>query len=291
VNQVQHLLSVQCEVGETPIWIPDEQALYWIDIEGPRVHRYTPADGQTQAWDLDMPITALARRTGGRWILATKTGLAFWDQQANECEFIVDPTADQPDLRFNDTAVDRQGRLLAGTLNQKQFDAPDGAIYRLDADRSIHTLDTGLAVANGIGFTRDGKTVYVTDMFHSRILVYDYDTDAGTVANRRTFVDVPPDAGFPDGLIVDADDHVWSAHWAGWRVTRYDPQGQIEREIKMPVANATCMGFGGPEMDELFITTAWFLMSDEDRQAQPQAGDLFSVKTDVRGLVEPEFVG
>jgi len=115
MSEVEHLISVQDEVGETPIWIPDEQAMYWIDLEGSAVHRYDPATGERTDWALDVAVTALARRASGGWILATKTGLVFWDQQTNAAEFIVDPVADSEALRLNDTAVDRQGRLVTGS--------------------------------------------------------------------------------------------------------------------------------------------------------------------------------
>ncbi len=291
MSDFEHVLAVQDEVGETPLWIPDEKTLYWIDIEGTRVHRLTPETGERQTFDVDFPITALARRASGGWIAAAKTGLFFWDHQTGESKFIVDPEADNPDLRPNDGVVDRQGRFLVGTLNQKQFDAPDGSLYRLDPDGSIHKLDTGYAVANGIGLSPDGRTLYVTDMFHNRLLAYDYDTEAGTVSNRRTFVDVPSETGLPDGLIVDSEGFIWSAHWAGSRVTRYDGDGQIERQIELPVSNATCLAFGGPDLNELYVTTAWFLMEEADRKAQPMAGDLFRIKTDVTGLEEPAFAG
>lgn len=291
MNEVEHLLDVGNEVGETPIWIPNEQALYWIDVEGPCVHRLIPATGEAKIWNVDFPITALARQANGKWITASKTGLFFWDQETNKSTFIADPVADMPDVRFNDGAVDHQGRFLIGTLNQKDLTAPDGALYRLDGDNSIHNLDTGLAVANGIGFSPDGKTVYVTDMFHSRILAYDYDTTDGIVANRREFVTVPTEEGWPDGLIVDEEGCVWSAHWDGWKISRYDPSGKREREIKLPVANVTCLAFGGEQMNELYITTAWFMLSDEQRKKQPLAGDIFRVKTDVKGLAEPMFKG
>jgi len=291
MSEVEHLISVQDEVGETPIWIPDEQAMYWIDLEGSAVHRYDPATGERTDWALDVAVTALARRASGGWILATKTGLVFWDQQTNAAEFIVDPVADSEALRLNDTAVDRQGRLVAGTANVQDFEAPDGVIYRLDPDLSLHEIDDGYAISNGMGFSPDGRTLYVTDMFHSRIVALDYDIDAGTTSNKCTFAEVPADTGLPDGLIVDADGFVWSAHWAGSRVTRYDPDGAIERQIPVPVTNATCLGFGGADMNELYIATAWFFMSDQQRQAEPHAGDVFRVKTDVTGLVEPEFAG
>ena len=288
---IEHVLPVQDIAGETPIWIPQEQALYWIDLGDQRIHRYDPANGETREWKLDVPITALARRSKGQWLLATKTGLYFWDQQENTTEFIVDPEAGNPDVRFNDGSTDPRGRFLIGTLNDRDFNAPDGSLYRLDPDLSIHTLDTGYAVANGIGFSPDGGTVYVTDMFNSRILAYDFDAEAGTVSGRRSFATVPEEAGWPDGLIVDDDGFVWSAHWNGWRVTRYDPDGKIEREVKLPVANVTCMAFGGKDLNVLYITTARFMLSDEERAAQPQAGDLFRIETEIRGRLELEFLG
>ena len=291
MSELEHLITVQDEVGETPIWIPDQQAMYWIDLEGSAVHRYEPSSGDRQDWTLDAAVTALARRATGGWILATKTGLAFWDQQGAETEFIVDPTADVEAIRFNDTTVDQQGRLIAGTANVQDFEASDGVLYRLDPDLSLHQIDDGYAISNGMGFSPDGKTLYVTDMFHNRIVALDYDAAAGTVSNKRTFVDVPADTGLPDGLTVDAEGFVWSAHWAGARVTRYDPDGAIERQILVPVTNATSLGFGGADMNELYITTAWFFMSEEDRKAQPRAGDVFRIKTDITGTVEPQFAG
>jgi len=291
MSEIEHLISVQDEVGETPIWIPDEHAIYWIDMEGNAVHRYDPATGERADWALDAAVTALGRRASGGWILATKTGLMFWNQETNTTEFIADPTADREAIRFNDIAVDRQGRLLAGTANVQEYDAPDGVIYRLDPDLSLHQIDDGYAVSNGIGFSPDGRTLYVSDSFGNKIVVMDYDTETGTASNRRTFADVPSEEGLPDGLIVDADGFIWNAHWAGSRITRYDPDGKIERRIPMPATNVTCLGFGGAEMNELYITTAWFFMTEEQRQAEPQAGDVFRIKTDVTGLVEPEFAG
>jgi sugar lactone lactonase YvrE len=291
VSEVEHVLSVSDEVGESPIWIPEEKALYWIDIEGVRVHRLTPHDGQHETFEVDFPITALARRASGGWIAASKTGLYYWDHRTGRSSFIVDPEADNPDVRFNDGAVDRQGRFLIGTINQNDFNAPDGSLYRLDPDESIHKLDTGLVVPNGIGLSLDGRTLYLTEMFRNRLLAYDYDIDSGTVANRRTFAEVPSEMGLPDGLIVDAEGFLWSAHWGGRRITRYDPDGRIERQIEMPVANITCMAFGGPNMTDLYINSAWFWLEEADRKAQPTAGDLFLVKTDVTGLEEPAFGG
>jgi len=105
------------------------------------------------------------------------------------------------------------------------------------------------------------------------------------------FVEIPQAAGMPDGLTVDSQGFVWAAHWGGWRVTRYDPAGKLEREIRLPVELVTCIGFGGENLDELYITSAWYNLSESRREAQPLAGDLFRIKTDVRGIVEPGFAG
>lgn len=291
MSEVEHVLGVGNEVGESPIWIAAEGALYWIDIEGCKVFRFRPGTKELRTFEVDFPITSLWRCSDGRWITAAKTGLYFWDSETGRSEFIADPEAETPNVRFNDGVIDRQGRFLIGTINEKDLESPDGSVYRYDGGGSIAKLDSGLAVANGMGLSVDGKTLYVTDMFHSRILAYDYDTDAGVVSGRRDFVVVPVEDGWPDGLIVDSEGFVWSAHWAGWRINRYDPSGKLEREIRLPVANVTCIAFGGEQMNELYITTAWFMLSDEERRKQPLAGDLLRVKTDVKGLVEPVFRG
>jgi sugar lactone lactonase YvrE len=131
----------------------------------------------------------------------------------------------------------------------------------------------------------------VTDMRHNRIIALDYNIAEGTVCNRRIFAQVPGDEGMPDGLIVDAQGFVWSGHWAGWKLTRYDPDGRIERQICFPVEHVISFAFGGKDLDDLFVTTACWGFSEEERKKQPWAGDLFHLKTGVKGLVEPAFAG
>ncbi len=290
-NNVEHLLSVQNAVGETPIWVSKEQALYWIDYEGSQIFRFDPANRQCQTFNVNMAVTGLYPRASGGWIAATRTGIAFWDQRMNKFTFVVDPEADAPMMCCNDAVVDRQGRFLVGTMNEQDFTAPDGSLYRLNADASLHRLDSGFATANGLGFSLDGQTLYLTDMFHRQILAYDYDCSSGNIGRHRVFAQIPEEAGAPDGLIVDSKGFVWSAHWGGWRVSRYDPAGNIEREIRLPVANVTCMCLGGADLDELYITTAWSGLDEQERKQQPLAGDLFRIKVNVKGLPESEFLG
>ena len=181
--------------------------------------------------------------------------------------------------------------MIVGSYNSANLDSPDGSVYQLNPDNTLHKIDSGIVTSNGIGLSPDGKTLYVTEMFANKITAYDYNIETGDVSNRRTFVDIPKDAGMPDGLTVDSEGFIWSAHWGGWRVSRFDPSGNLEREIKVPVELVTCIGFGGDNMNELYITTAWYQFNQEQRKEQPLAGDLFKIETDITGLAEPSFSG
>ncbi len=291
MSNLEHVFPVQNEMGETPIWIPEEKALYWVNIPQHTIYRYDSISGEYESFQPELPVRALTRRTGGGWLIIANTGLAFWNRHTNSCEFLVDPCADIPDCELNDGVIDRQGRFLAGSYNTETLGAADGALYRMDADRSLHELDTSLVLSNGMGVSPDGTTLYIAEMFAHKITAYDYDSETGNVSNRRTVIDIPEDDGMPDGLTVDSEGCVWAAHWGGGRVTRHDPAGKLERTIKVPSEIVTSVGFGGPEMSELYITTAWYSLSEQQRKEQPQAGDLFRIQTDVTGIVEPGFSG
>jgi sugar lactone lactonase YvrE len=291
MSEVEHLLAVQCQAGESPHWDADSGLLYWADIVDPHLYRFDPATGDLKAAAIDVPVTGLGLRHSGGLVLASKTGFYLLDADWRTHRCVADPEADKPNVRFNDGLVDRQGRYWAGSLNETDFDAPDGSLYRLDPDGSVHLMDSGLKVCNGMGWSPDSRTMYLVDSGAYTIYAYDFDPEAGSVSRRRVLAAVPGDAGMPDGLTVDGEGCVWVGYWGGWRITRFDPAGQVVREIKLPVANVTSAVFGGPDLDELYITTAWFLLSEEDRKAQPGAGDLFRIKPGVRGLAEAKFRG
>lgn len=292
IDAPEPILKVQNRLGETPIWDSAEQTLYWVDWSAGAICRFAPASGKQDTFSLDLPVTALARRASGGWVLIAQQGLYAWDPRTNATRQLAGPPEPgNPEMCYNDAAVDRQGRLLVGTVNMQDPFAPDGSLYRLDPDCSLHKIDTGYATANGIGISPDGKTVYVTDMRHNGIVALDYDPEKGTAGNRRIFARVPKEEGMPDGLIVDSAGFVWSGHWDGWRLTRYAPNGEIDCQIRFPVQHVISFAFGGPGLDELYVTSAWWGFSDEERKQQPLAGDLFRLKTRVLGLLEPAFAG
>jgi sugar lactone lactonase YvrE len=293
MSEVEHVLAVNNKLGEGPVWSPDEQALYWVDIENSHLYRFYPATGKYEFFDVGVPVGVLAVRASGGLVMATKKGFAFWQPQTQKLRLITDPEADKPHNRFNDGAVDCQGRFWAGTMCEVSEirKGGEGSLYRLDADGSIHLMETGLTISNGIGWSPDNKTMYLTDSPQYVIYAYDFDPATGTIANRRPFISTPHDEGMPDGLTVDSKGYIWSALWGGWKIIRYDPSGKVERVIQLPVRHPTSCIFGGPNLDELYITSAWTELGAGYRKNHPLAGDLFRLKMDVKGQVRPKFAG
>jgi sugar lactone lactonase YvrE len=178
-----------------------------------------------------------------------------------------------------------------GTLNDANPKGPDGELFCVQGDGSYRLMDKNITVANGIGWSPDRKVMYFTDSFRYSIYAYDYAAEAGTISNRRTFVQTSPDAGIPDGLTVDSEGFVWSAYCGGWKVVRYSPEGKMDREYRLPVANPTSCAFGGKRLDELYITSASLGLSKQQKEQYPQSGDLFCLKAGVPGMDEPRFAG
>jgi sugar lactone lactonase YvrE len=274
-------------LGEGPLWVPGEAALYWVDITGERFHRWEPRTGAHAVYPVGTALGVLRIRRSGGLLLGTGRGLAVWDGPKAELRVVADPEGGAPGMRFNDGAVDRRGRFWAGTMGR----GPVGHLYRLDADGSLQEMVAGLSTSNGIGWSPDNRTMYLTDSPLQVIWAYDFDLETGRIANRRPFVETPNEDGVPDGLTVDAEGCVWSARWSGWRVTRYDPTGRDILTLRLPVSHPTACAFGGPGLDELFITSASLTLDEAGRRAQPHAGDLFRCRPGVRGLPEPSYAG
>jgi L-arabinonolactonase len=290
MEAVEHVVSVQCRLGEGPIWHPEEQVLYWLDILNGRLHRFDPGTGEHKSHELGVVTGSMGLRAGGGFVMATRQGFAFWDRERGAMEYIGDPDASEnAEVRFNDGKTDRQGRFWAGKMSTKA----ENSLFRLDVNCSIHRMESSISISNGLGWSPDNRTFYFTDSLAYAIYAYDFDPDTGAISNRRDFARIPKTAGegVPDGLAIDVEGGIWSARWGGWKVVRYLPDGRIEREIPMPVEFPTSCAFGGKNLDELYITSAWVEIKEDQRAAQPLAGDVFRLKTPVQGFPEPFFAG
>jgi len=286
--KANHVLSAQNIIGEGPLWNEEEQALYWVDIAGKTINRYWPESGKHESFSVDAQVGVIAFRQAGGVIAAGSTGYSFWDTETGKLIPITDPEIDNPESRFNDGKVDRKGRFWAGTMT---VEGAVSSLYRLDADLSVHRVDSGMTISNGIGWSPDNRVMYFADSLRYVIYAYDYDLETGAVENRRNLIVVEPEYGIPDGLTVDSEGYIWCAFYAGSKVTRFNPQGKLDTEVLMPVSQPTSCIFGGKNYTDLYVTSANNGLSDDERNKQTQAGDIFVIKTNVSGLPESKFAG
>lgn len=293
MSSLEHVLASQDMVGESPVWSTDEQALYWVDVLGCRFHRYHPASGKYDTYTISETIGAIALRVSGGLIMATGKGFAIYDLNSRAITFLANPIADMPSMRFNDGNVDCQGRFWAGTMSllAEDWHLLQGKLHRLDPDGSLHVMDTGYALINGIAWSPDSASMYVVDSVSKEIYHYDFDPDSGAIAHRRTFLQTSQERGVPDGLTVDKEGYLWVTFWDGWKIVRYDPSGKRISQIELTVQCPTSCDFGGRNLDELYITTAWEELNEQQRASQPLAGDLFRIKIDIGGQPRPLFLG
>lgn len=291
MSRVEHVLGCQCQCGESPIWDPHAGRLCWIDTENPVFSSLDPLSGDRRDVKADWLIQAIGRRKAGGWVAVVRDGFAIWDPLAAKSRFLGNPEEGKKHMTMNDGAVGPDGRFYAGSLNMQVLESDEGKLWRLDLDGKYSCIQDGIVLPNGISFSPDGCTMYVTEMWARKITAFDFDVTRGTVSRRRVLVTVPEEEGYPDGLIVDAEGFLWSGHWQGFRMTRYDPDGKKERIVEVPVPTATCMAFGGRDLDELYVTTGKKGLTEEQLKKYPRAGDLFRAKPGVRGRLEPEFLG
>jgi sugar lactone lactonase YvrE len=277
-------------LGEGPLWVARENAVYWVDIVGKKVHCYALADGARRTWTFETEVTSLAVRQQGGLVGTVRDGFAFIELETDTIEPVAMPEVDIPGNRFNDGKVDENGRYWAGSMDDGEK-RESGSLYRLDGDLSLHKMDENYSITNGPTFSVDGKILYHTDTAKRTIFAFNLSED-GAISNKRIFVQLEAEEeGYPDGMTVDSKNCIWLAHFAGSRITRYSPEGEILNVISMPVPNITSCTFAGPDLDTLYITTARHLLSDEEVRKYPLSGSLFSCKPGVTGLPTPLFAG
>jgi L-arabinonolactonase len=290
--RIEVLVDVKTILGEGPLWDVEEQRLYWIDSFGMNVFRATADGREIRAWDVPQKIGSMALRKSGGAVVSLARGFHFLDLRTGNVELIVDPEPGRTNNRLNDGKVDRRGRFVAGSMDTME-EGPNGALYRLDPDLSLHKLDDKIIVSNGPCWSPDSKTFYFADTWSGEIWKYDYDLATGSVANRRTFTKVDRSrGGAADGSTVDAEGCLWNALVYDGRLVRYRPDGSVDRIIEMPVKKVTSVMFGGPALDILYVTS----MAKPPLPRFPgdgvQRGSLFAIyDLGIRGVPEPRFAG
>ena len=280
--QVELVLDARAELGEAPCWDADAGVVIWVDITAGVVHRTDPATGADETIDVGRSVGSAVPTTDGRLAIATDDGFWFVDPSTGGIEPIasIDPA---PGVVMNDGKTDGSGRYWAGTKDA-EAGRPLGSLYRLDADGTVSEMVGGVTLSNGLGWSLDGRTMYHIDSTTYGIDAYDADPASGAILNRRRLVDLPREWGLPDGMTVDVEGFLWVAFWTGSAVRRLDPSGNLAATIGLPVSLVTSCAFGGPDLTDLYVTSARVGVSEEQLRAEPHAGGVFRLRPGVRGV-------
>lgn len=274
--------AVSAMLGEGPVWIARDAALWFVDIKRQQVHRFDPASGALNSWNAPRQVGWVLPAADGGLVAGLQGGIHRFDPASGVFTLLAAVEADLPGNRLNDAATDPEGRLWFGSMDDGEASA-SGRIYSY-ADGRV--ADAGLppvSITNGPAFSPDGSLIYFTDTLGKAIHAGEVGDD-GKVGNVRPFAAFGEDEGYPDGPTVDSDGCLWTGLFGGWEARRYAPSGELLERVRFPVANVTKLAFGGEDLRTVYATTARLHLAPEALETQAQAGNLFSFRADVPGV-------
>ncbi len=278
-------------LGESPLWLPDERLLLWVDIPGRQLNEWRPADARQRSWSLDSEPGCCVPLPGGELLLPMRDGLWRFDRKTGQRDWLAAPPYDSTQERFNDGKADPQGRLWVGTIVEPR-DAASAALYRWHGGR-LDRMAGGVSVSNGLAWSPDGRTMYWSDTRAHVVYALDFDGADGSLTRQREFkrfaartasTDLASYGGRPDGAAMDSEGAYWVAMFEGQRLLRLAPDGRVLQELALPVRCPTMPCFGGDDLRTLFVTSARHNRPPEELAAQPLAGCVLMLRVDVPGL-------
>lgn len=285
------LYPCNCILGEGAFWHEARQSFFWVDIEGKRLYEYATQSKKVNSWPFQHRPSFIALDTHGKLVIAFKGGIARFNLQTENLHWLVNFETDNTELRTNDGAIDSAGRLWIGTMNV-QFKEGAGALYCLSNDLSLTKKIGGLTIPNGLVWSLDDRTMFHIDSPSRKVQAYSFDKRTGAIVFERTAVTIPPEMGSPDGMSIDEEGMLWIAHWDGFGVYRWNPDtGKLLDKIEVPVPQVSSCAFGGPNYDQLFITTARERFSPELIAKYPDSGSIYVAQPGVRGVRKNIFGG
>ena len=301
--KIDCLVSAENHLGEGPIWDDQLQALFWVDGTGnrvgnPAIWKMDYASGKIDNWYLDKDIGAMAIRKNGQAVLALSDGFYFFNFDDGSLDLIEKVDSDNTRIRLNDGKTDRRGRFIAGGMDDKE-ELDICSLWQLDSDLTVKRLEENIICCNGPCWSPDDSVFYCADTFKDTFSAYSYDIETGLISSKREFASSKNEQGLYDGATVDSEGCLWTAMVIGGDLIRYNPDGSIDRKIGMPVKNITSLCFGGPNLDEIFVTSMARVVHPAthdhfaaDAHPQFSAGSLYRISgLGIKGIPEPRFAG
>lgn len=281
-------LKVKNTLGEGIIWDAASACVWWTDIDGSKLYRYQSEDKQLDHWTTPERLGSFALVSDSEFLICGfASGFAYFNPHSGELQWLEKIEQNNPGTRLNDGRADRQGRFWAGSMVESG-DRGAGALYCLDQQLQVASKVSGLTISNGLCWSPDSTVMYHTDTPSRRIHAYDFDAATGAIANQRCLVRTEKGC-FPDGSSVDAEGYIWNAQWGASQVVRYSPEGEVDFVLPLPVSQPTCVAFGGPKLDRLFVTSATQGFDEQTLSAEPEAGNVLVFQTNISGIADARF--
>ena len=276
------ICAVHATLGEGPVWVERDEALWFVDIKQQKVHRFDPGGGSLFSWDAPRQVGWILPADDGLMVAGLQDGLYRFDPASGDFILLVEVEPELPGNRLNDAATDPVGRIWFGSMDDGEA-APTGHFYKFDRGAVSDAGLAPVAITNGPALSPDGRLLYHTDTLGQVIHVCDVGED-GRLGPAREFVRFGRDEGYPDGPVVDSEGCLWTGLYAGWEARRYAPDGALLQTVRFPVSNITKLAFGGPDLRTVYATTAAKGLSENSLAEQPQAGNLFAFRAEVAGF-------
>jgi sugar lactone lactonase YvrE len=275
-------------LAESPVWDEHSQTFYWVDILNGMIHRYHIQTKEQETISVHQPVGSVCLTRSGRMIAALQSGIHFVCAD-DRLELMADPEANTPTNRFNDGKCDAAGRFWAGTMSMNG-EVKAGSLYCMEGNRRVSKKLSGISVSNGLAWSPDNTVFYFIDTPTQSVQAFDLDINSGQLSNGRVAINIPEEMGKPDGMTIDEEGMLWIALWGGGKITRWDPRsGKLLQEFQLPVSQVSSCTFGGPQLTDLYITTARVGLDEKSLKEEPLAGSVFMLRDCGKGLPAATF--
>jgi sugar lactone lactonase YvrE len=284
---IEVVLDAGATIGESPTWVAEEGALYWIDVKRPALYRFDPATGENRAWPLTSDVGAFALLEGGAALVALREGIHRLDLATGSLELLAPSPFDPALFRFNEGACDAAGRFWVGVMFDPLVGDPPpqrGRLHRFTLADGLQPVDDLAELHNGMAWSVNDEHFFLSHSNRRAIIRYSYDLATGAIGDPRPFASIPPDDGIPDGAAIDAEGGYWCALHGGGRLRRFNPDGTHDRDLPLPVSQPTMCAFGGEDLQDLYVTSATDKLTSAQLSAEPHAGAVLRLNGQNKGL-------